>query len=147
CAAIARCSTPSPNTCTNRVCRRDVSRSKNCSRQARWIYREASMLPRRTFLLGTAALAFSAQGASAQAAYPSHPIKIIVPTPAGGPVDTMARIVAQAMQPVLGESLVIENRAGAGNTLGSKAAAIAEPDGYTLSYTAASGLIMSPMLY
>jgi tripartite-type tricarboxylate transporter receptor subunit TctC len=70
-----------------------------------------------------------------------------VPTPAGGPVDTMGRIVANAMPALLGQPVVIENRAGAGNTIGSKAAAAADPDGYTLIYTAASGLIMSPMLH
>ena len=59
----------------------------------------------------------------------------------------MARLLANALPPILGQPVVVENRAGAGNTLGSKAAAIADPDGYTLSYTAASGLIMSPMLY
>src|SRR5262245_30723232 len=103
------------------------------------------MLARRGFLLGTAALCAGANSARADT-YPSHPIKMIVPTPAGGPVDTMARIVAQAISPILGQPVVIENRAGAGNTIGSKAAAQADPDGYTLIYTAASGLIMSPML-
>jgi tripartite-type tricarboxylate transporter receptor subunit TctC len=59
----------------------------------------------------------------------------------------MARvIVANALPPILGQPVVIENRAGAGNTIGSKAAAAADPDGYTLIYTAASGLIMSPIL-
>jgi tripartite-type tricarboxylate transporter receptor subunit TctC len=104
------------------------------------------MLARRTFLGGAAALVASASGALAQA-YPSRTIKIIVPTPAGGPVDTMGRIVANAMPSLLGQPVVIENRAGAGNTIGSKAAAAADPDGYTLIYTAASGLIMSPMLH
>ena len=105
------------------------------------------MLARRKFLVGTAAaLALPSSGAFAQN-YPNHTIKIIVPTPAGGPVDTMARILANALPAILGQPVVVENRAGAGNTLGSKAAAVADPDGYTLSYTAASGLIMSPMLY
>ena len=104
------------------------------------------MLARRSFLYGAAAvLAAPMPGAQADT-YPSHPIKMIVPTPAGGPVDTMARIVGQAVSPILGQPVVIENRAGAGNTIGSKAAAQADPDGYTLIYTAASGLIMSPML-
>jgi tripartite-type tricarboxylate transporter receptor subunit TctC len=102
------------------------------------------MLARRTFLGGVAAVAV-AQPALAET-YPSHTIKIIVPTPAGGPVDTMARVIANALPPILGHPVVIENRAGAGNTIGSKAAAAADPDGYTLIYTAASGLIMSPML-
>ena len=105
------------------------------------------MLNRRTLLGGTAAALAAPHNIAFAQAYPSHVIKIIVPTPAGGPVDTMARITANALPPILGQSVVIENRAGAGNTLGSKAAASADPDGYTLIYTAASGLIMSPMLY
>ena len=104
------------------------------------------MLTKRMFLCGSAALLSAPAGRAFAQAYPSHTVKIIVPTPAGGPVDTMARIVANALSPILGQPIVIENRAGAGNTIGSKAAAIADPDGYTLSYTAASGLIMSPML-
>src|SRR5215467_10528534 len=79
--------------------------------------------------------------------YPSRPVKIIVPTPAGGPVDVMARLLANALPPVLGQNVIVENRAGAGNTLGSKVAAAADPDGYTLLVSAASGLIMSPMVY
>jgi tripartite-type tricarboxylate transporter receptor subunit TctC len=105
------------------------------------------MLGRRTFLYGAAATICAVpRGAQAQA-YPNHTVRIIVPTPAGGPVDTMARVIANALPPILGQPVVIENRAGAGNTIGSKAAATADPDGYTLIYTAASGLIMSPMLY
>jgi len=79
--------------------------------------------------------------------YPSRPIKIIVPTPAGGPVDVMARLLANALPAAIGQNVIIENRAGAGNTLGSRAAAAADPDGYTLLVSAASGLIMSPMVY
>jgi tripartite-type tricarboxylate transporter receptor subunit TctC len=79
--------------------------------------------------------------------YPNRPIKIIVPTPAGGPVDVMARLLATALPAFIGQNFVVENRAGAGNTLGSKAAAAADPDGYTLLVSAASGLIMSPMVY
>jgi tripartite-type tricarboxylate transporter receptor subunit TctC len=104
---------------------------------------------RRMLLSGSAAIVAVAMGrvpARAQA-YPAHPIKIIVPTPAGGPVDTMARVLVNALPAAIGQPAIIENRAGAGNTIGSKAAAIADPDGYTLSFTAASGLIMSPMLY
>jgi tripartite-type tricarboxylate transporter receptor subunit TctC len=104
------------------------------------------MLTRRTLLGASAALAGATLPAFGET-YPSRTIKIIVPTPPGGPVDTMARIVGNALTPILGEPVVIENRAGAGNTIGSKAAALAEPDGYTLSYTAASGLVMSPMLF
>jgi tripartite-type tricarboxylate transporter receptor subunit TctC len=78
--------------------------------------------------------------------YPSRPIRIIVPTPAGGPVDVMARLLANALPAVLGQSVFIENKPGAGNTIGSRQAAAADPDGYTLMVSAASGLIMSPMI-
>ena len=79
--------------------------------------------------------------------YPDRPVRIIVPTPAGGPVDVMARLVAAALPESLGQNVVIENKPGAGNIIGSKIAADATPDGYTLMVSAASGLIMSPMIY
>src|SRR5499427_8831428 len=78
--------------------------------------------------------------------YPNRPIRIIVPTPAGGPVDVMARVLANALPAVLGQNVFIENKPGAGNTIGSRQAAAADPDGYTLMVSAASGLIMSPMI-
>jgi tripartite-type tricarboxylate transporter receptor subunit TctC len=93
-----------------------------------------------------AALLLWASAASAQD-YPTRPIRIIVPTPAGGPVDVMARVLANALPPVLGQNVFIENKPGAGNTIGSRAAASADPDGYTLMVSAASGLIMSPMIH
>jgi len=74
------------------------------------------------------------------------PIRIIVPTPAGGPVDVMARVLANALPPVLGQNVFVENKPGAGNTIGSRQAAVADPDGYTLMVSAASGLVMSPMI-
>jgi tripartite-type tricarboxylate transporter receptor subunit TctC len=85
---------------------------------------------------------------SAQAQdYPSRPVKIIVPTPPGGPVDVVGRLTANYLQTSLGQAFVVENRAGAGNTIGSKDAAAATPDGYTLLYSAASGLIIAPLLH
>jgi tripartite-type tricarboxylate transporter receptor subunit TctC len=107
---------------------------------------------RRTILLALmAALVFVAMPPAVTPAtaqpYPNRPVKIIVPTPAGGPVDVMARLLANALPRVLGQNVIVENRAGAGNTLGSKVAAAADPDGYTLLVSAASGLIMSPMVY
>ena len=101
----------------------------------------------RTLLAALAALAIASAHPAAAQPYPNRPVKIIVPTPAGGPVDVMARILANALPPFLGQNVIVENRAGAGNTLGSKAAAAADPDGYTLLVSAASGLIMSPMVY
>ena len=101
---------------------------------------------KRAFTVALLALAALALPASTQT-YPNRPVRIIVPTPAGGPVDVMARVLANALPAFLGQNAIVENRAGAGNTLGSRTAAAAEPDGYTLLASAASGLIMSPMIY
>jgi tripartite-type tricarboxylate transporter receptor subunit TctC len=66
--------------------------------------------------------------------YPAKPIRLIVPFTPGSPVDASARVIAKEMQTRLGQSIVLDNRPGAGTTLGAKAAAGAEPDGYTLLY-------------
>jgi tripartite-type tricarboxylate transporter receptor subunit TctC len=79
--------------------------------------------------------------------YPDRPVKIIVPTPPGGPVDVIARLTANSLQSSLGKAFVVENRPGAGNTIGSKDAAEAAPDGYTLLYSSASGLVIAPLLH
>ena len=96
-------------------------------------------------VLALAAALLCAAPALAQQ-YPSRPIRIIVPTPPGGPVDVMARVLGNALPEKLGQPVIIENKPGAGNTIGSKIVAAAEPDGYTLMVSAASGLIMSPMI-
>ncbi len=79
-------------------------------------------------------LACAATIAHAQTAadYPAKPIKIIVTVPAGGGVDTVTRIVAEKLQQRLGQSMVIENRGGAGGNIAAEAVFAAEPDGYTL---------------
>jgi tripartite-type tricarboxylate transporter receptor subunit TctC len=66
--------------------------------------------------------------------YPARPIKLVVPFIAGSPVDALARVVAQNLSPLLGQSIVIENQSGAGGTLGSRAVASAGRDGYTLLF-------------
>ena len=97
--------------------------------------------------LAAAALIAHGTASTAQAQnYPNRPIKIVVPTPAGGPVDVMARLVANQISPVLGQTAFIDNRGGAANTLGSAEVARATPDGYTLLYSSASGLVIAPML-
>lgn len=94
-----------------------------------------------------ALLAFGAASAAlAQDKYPNRPVKIIVPTPPGGPVDVVARLVANPLTSAMGQGFVVENRAGAGNTLGSREAARAEPDGYTLLFSSVSGMVFAPML-
>ena len=101
---------------------------------------------RRIFFAAAAVLwAACAQFSAFADSYPSRPIKIIVPTPAGGPVDVMARLLANALN--VGQPVFVENKPGAGNTIGSRLTAIADPDGYTLMVSAASGMIISPMIY
>jgi tripartite-type tricarboxylate transporter receptor subunit TctC len=99
--------------------------------------------------LALAALLFAPAAVAApdSAAYPSRPVRIIVPTPPGGPVDVVARLVAQYLSQHIGQSVVVDNRPGAGNTIGSREAARAEPDGYTLHYSSISGLVLAPMLH
>jgi tripartite-type tricarboxylate transporter receptor subunit TctC len=80
------------------------------------------------FLVGLGCIA----GARAQS-YPSHPLTMIVPFPAGGPTDTLARILTERMRISLGQPVVIENVTGAGATIGVTRAVHADPDGYTLS--------------
>ena len=65
-------------------------------------------------------------------AYPSHPVKIIVPFATGGPADNYARYIAQRLQEMLGQSFVVDNRPGAGSVIGTDMAAKSPPDGYTL---------------
>jgi tripartite-type tricarboxylate transporter receptor subunit TctC len=101
----------------------------------------------RKLALATAVLIGFATSAATAQGYPDRPVKIIVPTPPGGPVDVIARLTANALQTSLGKAFVVENRPGAGNTIGSKDAAEAAPDGYTLLYSSASGLVIAPLLH
>jgi tripartite-type tricarboxylate transporter receptor subunit TctC len=91
-------------------------------------------LPRRKFLhlvVGAAALPFAARIVSAQA-YPNRPIKYVVPFPAGGVGDILARLIGQRLSERLGQPFVIENRPGASGNIGTEAVVRAAPDGYTL---------------
>jgi putative tricarboxylic transport membrane protein len=71
-------------------------------------------------------------GPAAAQDYPTRPITVIVPFPAGGPTDTIARVTAQSMSKPLGQQIIVENVSGAGGTLGTGRASRAAPDGYTL---------------
>jgi len=84
--------------------------------------------------------------ARAQQNYPSRPIHIIVPFPPGGPIDTMARLVGEQLSGSVGQ-VVVENRPGAGSTLGTKYVAAAPPDGYTLMFGSSGSLAVAPALY
>jgi tripartite-type tricarboxylate transporter receptor subunit TctC len=99
----------------------------------------------RRILAATLAIACYATAAAAQT-YPTKPIKLIVPYTPGSPVDVLARVVTQQVSARLGQSIVIDNRPGAGTTIGTKLAASADPDGYTLLIGATS-FILSFSLY
>ena len=98
------------------------------------------------FLLALAALLLALPGFARAQDYPTRPIRIIVPWPAGGATDNVARVVGQKLSPILGQPIVIENRAGATGTIGTQAVIQAAPDGYTLLFMAASLHTFSPHL-
>ncbi len=83
---------------------------------------------------------------SAQA-FPDRPIKLVVPSPAGGPPDVMARLLSDKMAANLGQPVIVENRAGAGGTIGARSVLAAEPDGYTLLMGSTSTLLVAPSIY
>lgn len=108
------------------------------------------MIGRRIVFLFTlstlACVVGAASGASAQA-YPTRLIKMVVPFPPGGPIDTMGRLMAQHMSASLGQNVIIENRAGGGSSIGVRSVATAEPDGYTLLFASSGPLAVTPALY
>src|SRR4030081_3908682 len=80
--------------------------------------------------------------------YPNHALKIVVPYPAGGPTDVLARLVGEKVLSIFGQSVIVESRpGGAGGTVGAKAVASADPDGYTLLISQVGALTISPSIY
>ena len=109
----------------------------------------ASALTSVSLWLGGAVMA-CAVGMTAPAvagAYPDRPIRLVVPFPAGGATDLMARALAQGLGDKLGQAVVVENRGGAGGAIGAEAVASAAPDGYTLLYSTMGVLTINPSLY
>ena len=100
-------------------------------------------------LLATALFAAALLHAACAAAqaWPAKPIRLMVPFPPGGSTDIVARIVAQKLAERLGQSIVIENRGGAGGTLGTAVVAKAAPDGYTLTVASTSTHVVAPGVY
>jgi tripartite-type tricarboxylate transporter receptor subunit TctC len=92
--------------------------------------------PRRTFLqfAGAAVAAPAFLRAAAAQTYPSRPITMIVPVPAGANIDTIGRILAERMRQPLGQPVIIENVGGADGSIGASRAARARPDGYTIDF-------------
>jgi len=92
------------------------------------------------------AVALMATNAHA-ADYPTRPIKLVVPYAAGGPTDVLGRLVGEYLGRDLKQAVIVENKAGAQGAIGAEAVARSEPDGYTLFVTAASIIVLNPMLY
>jgi tripartite-type tricarboxylate transporter receptor subunit TctC len=93
-------------------------------------------------------VATAAAGYAAAQTYPDRPIKMVVPFPAGGPTDGMARIVSDRLSTVLGQSVVVENKGGgAGGSVGAKFVASSDPDGYTILITPGGALTTGPAVH
>jgi tripartite-type tricarboxylate transporter receptor subunit TctC len=92
-------------------------------------------------LFGIWIVLVGAAPACAQAEFPTRPIKLIVPFPAGGGIDVTARIAAQALGDVLGQQVVVQNQGGAGGAIATDSVVKSEPDGYTLLYHSTTGIV------
>ena len=86
-------------------------------------------------------------GAAHAQDYPNRPVTVVIPFAAGGPQDTLARIIFQRMSEILGQQLIIENVGGGGGTVGSKRVAVADPDGYTMLLASVGTHAQSQTLY
>ena len=101
--------------------------------------------PFACILFGSMAL-LAATDAPAQA-WPTRPIKMIVPFASGGATDVIGRLMAQKLSEALGQTVIVENRPGAGSTVGTELTAKAAPDGYTIGMVANTSLVTAPMVY
>jgi tripartite-type tricarboxylate transporter receptor subunit TctC len=104
-----------------------------------------SRIAHRLTIVVLALLALTAQGVAQN--YPERVVRIVNPYPPGGSVDVMARILAQKLSDNLGQQFIVENRSGGGGNTGSDSVAKAEPDGYTLLFTAPGPLTVNQTLY
>ena len=115
-------------------------------REDRHVPAAAEVIPARTIAALLALLSLS-EVVRADDAYPTKAINLIVPFPAGGSTDVIGRLVAEGLRHVLGQAVVVDNRAGAGGSLGTAAIAKAPPDGYTIGMGTASTLAINPATY
>src|SRR5690242_5716971 len=107
------------------------------------------MQTRRTFMTSVAAAgAMVATGARADdARWPDHPVRIVVPYPAGGSTDVLTRILAERLKDIFGQSFVVENRPGAGGNVGIGAVTASPPDGYTIGSATIGNFAINQYLY
>jgi tripartite-type tricarboxylate transporter receptor subunit TctC len=91
-------------------------------------------------------IALLASGAAAAQSYPSKPVRLVIPFPAGGPTDIVGRTMAQKLSELLGQQVVVDNRGGAGGIIGTEQVAKAAPDGYTLLMGTIGGIAVAMSL-
>ena len=101
----------------------------------------------RELVVAFGIMAMAASPAFAQEAFPSKPVKLIVSFPPGGPLDIMARTLAEKLAATLKQPFVVENRPGAGGNVGAVAVATSAPDGYTILFSIDSMFTVNPGLY
>lgn len=99
---------------------------------------------RRLAALCAALWFFGSAGAADAQDYPSRTVKIVVAFPAGGPTDFVARVLADRLKGILGQSVIIENKPGANAAIGAESVAKSDPDGYTLFFTTAGAVVINP---
>ena len=102
--------------------------------------------PRRLLLAAAGAIVLAASGPAIAQAWPAKPVKIVVPFAPGGSTDVLARMLGQRLSEMWGQTVLVENRAGAGGNLGADAVAKSAPDGYTL-LMASGSITINPVLY
>ncbi len=102
---------------------------------------------KKTMTLALASLALAASFGAQAAQWPDKPVKIVVPYPPGGNVDTAARVIAPGLEQAFGQSFIVENRPGAGGMIAAEYVARSEPDGYTLFMAANGPLLYSPLIF
>jgi tripartite-type tricarboxylate transporter receptor subunit TctC len=103
---------------------------------------------KRKIIAVLAALAAIALGSHSAAAFPDRPIRLVVPSPAGGPPDIIARLLSDKLASALGQPVIVENRTGgAGGVIGARSVATAEPDGHTLLLASTSSVVIAPLIY
>jgi tripartite-type tricarboxylate transporter receptor subunit TctC len=102
---------------------------------------------RKAFLTAMTCLLAALPSAQAQAVYPNKPIRLVVPFAPGGSTDALARLLAEELRAELGQTVIVDNKAGAGGNIGGDVVAKAAPDGYTVLMTAAGLTVINPSLY
>ena len=108
----------------------------------------SSSLDRRAFLTSTAAAGLAlATGAQADDAWPSHPVRMIVPYPPGGSTDVLTRILMDRFKDMLGQNFVVENRSGAGGNIGMAVVSGCPVDGYTMCAETSGHFAISQYLF